>query len=75
MLVKDVGEVAIGQAPRLGQFGFNDHDEAVEGVILMRTGEQAQVVLERIEIENPRAEPVRSFRRTSRSVRSTTVAT
>jgi heavy metal efflux system protein len=49
VLVKDVGQVAIGQAPRLGQFGYNDRDEAVEGVILMRTGEQAQVVLDRIE--------------------------
>jgi cobalt-zinc-cadmium resistance protein CzcA len=51
--VKDVGEVVIGQAPRLGQFGFSDpatnRDEAVEGVILMRTGEQAQVVLQKIE--------------------------
>ncbi|HEY3566379.1 MAG TPA: CusA/CzcA family heavy metal efflux RND transporter [Thermoanaerobaculia bacterium] len=49
VLVKDVGEVTIGQAPRLGQFGYQDRDEAVEGVVLMRTGEQAQVVLDRIE--------------------------
>jgi cobalt-zinc-cadmium resistance protein CzcA len=49
VLVKDVGEVVVGQAPRLGQFGFNGRDEAVEGVVLMRTGEQAQVVLQKIE--------------------------
>ncbi len=49
VLIKDVGQVAIGYAPRLGQFGFNNRDEAVEGVILMRKGEQAQVVLDRIE--------------------------
>ncbi len=49
VLVKDVGEVRMGVAPRLGQFGFNDNDDAVEGVILMRRGEQAQVVLKRIE--------------------------
>lgn len=49
VLVKDIGRVAIGSAPRLGQFGFMDRDEAVEGVILMRKGEQAQVVLDRIE--------------------------
>ncbi|MDP9362381.1 MAG: CusA/CzcA family heavy metal efflux RND transporter [Acidobacteriota bacterium] len=49
VLVKDVAQVAIGEAPRLGQFGFNERDEAVEGVILMRTGEQAQVVLDRVE--------------------------
>ncbi len=41
--------VEIGHAPRLGQFGYNKQDDAVEGVILMRTGEQAQVVLKRVE--------------------------
>jgi cobalt-zinc-cadmium resistance protein CzcA len=49
VLVKDVGRVEIGHAPRLGQFGFNDRDDAVEGVILMRKGEQAQVVLKHVE--------------------------
>jgi cobalt-zinc-cadmium resistance protein CzcA len=49
ILVKDVGEVVIGNAPRLGQFGFNDRDEAVEGVILMRKGDQAQTVLKGVE--------------------------
>ena len=45
ILVKDVGQVVVGHAPRLGQFGFNQTDDAVEGVILMRKGEQAQTVL------------------------------
>ena len=49
VLVKDVGEVVIGSAPRLGQFGFNDRNDAVEGVILMRTGEQAQTVLKAVQ--------------------------
>ncbi len=49
ILVKDVGQVVIGYAPRLGQFGFNDRDDAVEGVVLMRTGEQAQTVLKGVE--------------------------
>ncbi len=49
VLAKDVGRVAIGYAPRLGQFGFDARDDAVEGVILMRKGEQAQVVLKRVE--------------------------
>ena len=39
----------LGYAPRLGQFGFMKQDEAVEGVILMRVGEQAQVILKRVE--------------------------
>jgi len=47
--VKDVGEVVIGAAPRLGQFGIDKQNDAVEGVILLRRGEQAQTVLERVE--------------------------
>ena len=47
--VKDVGRVVIGHAPRLGQFGYQNQDDAVEGVILMRTGEQTQNVLKRVE--------------------------
>ena len=49
VLIKDVASVEIGHAPRLGQFGYNKQDDAVEGVILLRTGEQAQVVLKRVE--------------------------
>jgi len=48
-LVKDIGRVVIGHAPRLGQFGYQDQDDAVEGVILMRTGEKTQEVLARVE--------------------------
>ncbi len=47
--VKDFANVGIGYAPRLGQFGFMHQDESVEGVILMRVGEQAQVILQRVE--------------------------
>ncbi len=47
--VKDIGKVEIGSAPRLGEFGYMDNNDAVEGVILMRVGEQAQVVLKRLE--------------------------
>src|SRR5208283_1358519 len=37
--IKDIGEVVIGHAPRLGEFGFQKNDDAVEGVILMLRGE------------------------------------
>jgi cobalt-zinc-cadmium resistance protein CzcA len=51
--IKDIGRVDIGHAPRLGIFGFQDkdknNDDAVEGVILMRRGEQTQNVLEAVE--------------------------
>ncbi|HUX66968.1 MAG TPA: CusA/CzcA family heavy metal efflux RND transporter [Terriglobales bacterium] len=47
--VRDVGKVVIGHAPRLGEFGFNHNNDAVEGVILMLTGAQAQTVLKAVE--------------------------
>ena len=57
--VRDIGEVAIGHAPRLGEFGFSDksqakdkdvdNQDAVEGVILMRRGEQTQNVLKGVQ--------------------------
>jgi cobalt-zinc-cadmium resistance protein CzcA len=47
--VRDIGEVTIGNAPRLGEFGLNKSDDSVEGVILMLTGEQTQNVLKGVE--------------------------
>ena len=49
VLVKDVGRVAIGIAPRLGEFGYEKQDDAVEGVIRMFKGEKTQDVLKRVE--------------------------
>ena len=49
VLVKDVAKVGIGIAPRLGEFGYEKQNDAVEGVILMRTGEKTQDVLKRVE--------------------------
>jgi cobalt-zinc-cadmium resistance protein CzcA len=49
VFVHDLAQVQIGHAPRLGQFGYMKQDEAVEGVILMRVGEQAQIILRRVE--------------------------
>jgi cobalt-zinc-cadmium resistance protein CzcA len=47
--IRDVGEVTIGNAPRLGEFGFQKNDDSVEGVILMLRGEQTQNVLAGVE--------------------------
>jgi len=47
--IKDIGHVEIGHAPRLGIFGFEKNDDAVEGVILMRRGEQTQTVLQGVQ--------------------------
>ncbi len=49
--IRDIGQVTMGHAPRLGEFGFMKNDDAVEGVILMRTGEQTQNVLKGVEAE------------------------
>ncbi len=49
ILLKDVGRAAIGIAPRLGEFGYETVDDAVEGVILLRTGEKTQTVLKAVE--------------------------
>ena len=49
ILLKDVGRVVIGTAPRLGEFGYEKQDDAVEGVILMLKGEKTQDVLKRVE--------------------------
>src|SRR6185437_12482005 len=49
VLLKDVGKVTIGIAPRLGEFGYMGQNDAVEGVILLRTGEKTQDVLRAVE--------------------------
>jgi len=48
-LVKDVAQVTLGIAPRLGQFGIGRQNDAVEGVIMLRTGEKTQDVLKGVE--------------------------
>jgi cobalt-zinc-cadmium resistance protein CzcA len=48
-LVKDLGQVTLGIAPRLGQFGLDRQNDAVEGVIMLRTGEKTQEVLKGVE--------------------------
>ncbi len=57
VLVKDLGDVKIGSRVRLGQVGMNDNDDVVEGIILMRRGENPSYVVDRlmetwVDIEN-----------------------
>ena len=49
ILLKDVGRVVTDIAPRLGEFGFEKQNDAVEGVIVMLKGEKTQDVLKRVE--------------------------
>ncbi len=46
--IKDIAHVDIGAGIRLGQFGKNDDDDALEGIVLMRRGENASKVVERL---------------------------
>jgi cobalt-zinc-cadmium resistance protein CzcA len=49
VLVKNVAKVKIGIAPRLGEFGYMNQNDAVEGVILALTGSKTEDVLKRVE--------------------------
>ncbi|MCL2412976.1 MAG: efflux RND transporter permease subunit, partial [Bacteroidales bacterium] len=43
--VKQVAEVSISSRPRLGQVGFNDMDDVVQGIVLMRRYEDPSKVI------------------------------
>src|SRR5689334_16047135 len=49
VLVKDVATVTVGQKPRLGIAGLNDSDDIVQGIVLMRRGEQSTPTIKRVE--------------------------
>jgi heavy metal efflux system protein len=49
VLVKDVATVTVGEQPRLGIAGMNDDDDIVQGIVLMRRGEQSSPTIERVE--------------------------
>ncbi|MCJ1806713.1 CusA/CzcA family heavy metal efflux RND transporter [Flavobacterium covae] len=48
ILVKNLADVHESAMPRVGQVGLNDNDDAVEGIIVMRKGENPKEVLERV---------------------------
>jgi cobalt-zinc-cadmium resistance protein CzcA len=43
--VRDVGDVLLGHAPRLGVVGKDDHDDVVQGIVLMRYGAETEPTL------------------------------
>lgn len=45
VLVKNVAEVQESSMPRVGQAGLNQHDDTVEGIVVMRKGENPREVL------------------------------
>src|SRR5260221_2501186 len=51
VLVKDIANVSIGFQPRLGIAGKDDADDIVQGIVLMRRGEQSSATIARVERE------------------------
>ena len=49
VLVRDVGAVTIGEKPRLGIAGIDSDDDIVQGIVLMRRGEQSSPTIARVE--------------------------
>lgn len=45
ILVKNVADVIESSLPRVGQVGLNDNDDVVEGIVVMRKGENPKEVL------------------------------
>ena len=48
ILVKNVADVLESAMPRVGQVGLNDNDDVVEGIVVMRKGENPKEVLGRV---------------------------
>lgn len=48
VLVKNLADVNESSLPRVGQVGLNDNDDVVEGIVVMRKGENPKEVLEKV---------------------------
>ena len=51
VLMRDVAEIAESHAPEQGLVGFNEQDDQVSGIVLMRQGENPSKVVEAIKAE------------------------
>src|SRR6266851_4883335 len=49
VLVKDIATVTVGEKPRLGIAGLDQDDDIVQGIVLMRRGEQSSPTILRVE--------------------------
>ncbi|MBS1760678.1 MAG: efflux RND transporter permease subunit [Bacteroidetes bacterium] len=49
ILVKDVADVDITSLPRLGQVGRDKQDDAIEGIVVMRKGENPSEVIKNVQ--------------------------
>jgi heavy metal efflux system protein len=51
VLIGDVASVTIGNLPRLGVAGYNESDDIVQGIVLMRRGAESVPTIKRVEAE------------------------
>jgi cobalt-zinc-cadmium resistance protein CzcA len=51
VLVGDVAEVRVGAQPRLGIAGQGEDDDIIEGIVLMRRGQESLPTIERVKAE------------------------
>jgi len=49
VLVKDVADVKVSSLPRLGQVGRDRQDDVVEGIVVMRKGENPSIVIRKVQ--------------------------
>ncbi len=46
--IRDIGQVSVGTSIRFGVLGRDDQDDLVQGIVLMRTGENSDAVVDRV---------------------------
>ena len=51
VLISDIATVSVGNLPRLGIAGANDDNDIVQGIVLMRRGEQSTPTIQRVQQE------------------------
>jgi cobalt-zinc-cadmium resistance protein CzcA len=51
VMLKDIATVSVGNMPRLGIAGEDDDDDIVQGIILMRRGQESIPTLQRVKAE------------------------
>ena len=51
VLLSDVADITVGNKPRLGIAGQDDDDDVVEGIVLMRRGQESQPTLQAVKAE------------------------
>jgi heavy metal efflux system protein len=51
VFLSDIAEIVVGKKPRLGIAGRDEQDDIVQGIVLMRRGQQSLPTIRRVEVE------------------------